>query len=162
MSESRARSSIFSRATTGMFLSPSCSEVTVMPLMALVAELATSMLVMPARLARSGSTFRLTWELSSSHSLRTRARFGGGAAECRSTCAAMCRNVRDVLRAAGGAHVGLAGDANLDRIVHRVGLQLAEVERAPGTVADRTGCTWSTKSGVMSLSFSSHQHLARS
>ena len=44
MSESRARSSICRRATTGMFLSPSCSEVTGTPLMALVAELATSML----------------------------------------------------------------------------------------------------------------------
>ena len=60
MSESLARSFICRRATTGMFLSPSCSVVTVLPLMALVAELATSRLVMPARLARSGSMLSVT------------------------------------------------------------------------------------------------------
>ncbi len=60
MSESFVRSSSFRRATTGMFLSPSCKVVTGVPLSALVAEFATSRLVMPARLARSGLMFSWT------------------------------------------------------------------------------------------------------
>ena len=50
--------------------------------MAEVEEAATSWLVMPARLARSGSIFSLTPELSVSQSLRTPAVFGQGAEEC--------------------------------------------------------------------------------
>ena len=38
----------------------------------------------------------------------------------------------DILRAARSSHVGIADDANLDRIVHRVGLQLAEVDPHAG------------------------------
>ena len=93
MSDSFARSSIFSRATTGIFRSPSCSAVTVTPLIALVAEFATSMLVIPARLARSGSTFKLTVGLSVSHSLRTRSAAGADR-KMSATCDAICRMVR--------------------------------------------------------------------
>ena len=126
MSDSRARSSIFSRATTGMFLSPSCNEVTATPLIALVAEFATSMFVIPARFARSGSTFRLTWALSFSHSFRTRAA-AGRRPQHRLHLRGDLPHRPDVLRAARGTHVGPADDPNLHRIVHRIGLQLPQI-----------------------------------
>jgi hypothetical protein len=38
----------------------------------------------------------------------------------------------DILRAPGSSHVGLAGNTNLDRVIHRVGLKLAEVDAHAG------------------------------
>ncbi len=67
------------RATTGMFLSPSCRAVTTLPLMALVAELATSILVMPARLARSGSILQRHLEAFLVPLIAHAASFHGGA-----------------------------------------------------------------------------------
>ena len=85
----RARSSA-GAPPRGCSCRPSCNVVTGVPLMALVAELATSILVMPARLARSGSMFSVTWKLSFCHSLRTR-RPRRRSAQCLPPCEAMRR-----------------------------------------------------------------------
>ncbi len=129
------------RATTGMFLSPSCNVVTVTPLMALVAEFATSRLVMPARLARSGSMFSVTWKLSFCHSLRTR-RASAAERTMSSTCEAIRRISAMSCALCAVAHVGLADHANLHRIVDRIGLQLADSRSARRAIfAVSTGCT---------------------
>ena len=111
------------------------------PLMALVAEFATSRLVIPARLARSGSTFRLTCALSVVPLVAN--------SRCRRSRAQDVLHLRrdlshrpDVLCAACRTHVRPARDSDLDRdnspgLVCNCRMSM----RAPGTVADSTGCT---------------------
>ena len=76
MSESWARSSMRSCAMTGISLLPSRSVVTGTPLIAALEASATSRLLTPAMLARSGSISRLTPVVSSFQSSRTRADAG--------------------------------------------------------------------------------------
>ena len=76
MSDSRARSSARSRATTGISLSPSRSVVTGNPFMPTADESATSRFDTPAKLARSGSTCSVTTKLSAPQSSRTRVGLG--------------------------------------------------------------------------------------
>ena len=119
--------------------------------MAAAAESATSRLVMPARLARSGSIFSFTSGLSANQSFCTTCTPESGAEDIfdGSGQAAKILVVRRFLLR---IDVRLSGDPHFHRKLDRIRLQLMNGQYAPGISLLTADCSGPMSPGVASLS----------